>query len=206
MGCFGHALYGGKVVIGHAGGGGEGNPVGCVQVEQLGGFCHGEDLQLAVVHQVTLFQEAVHVGGLFLIRQVGGQIHDLAELVEVVGHIRIAGVDVGQGGSAHFALGSGQHVVLKVRHAALVGAFDHDVLFLPDGGIEFVHQLIEAGELVAAVVGPDGNGGGCLGGAAATHTAQQEGSTQCDADQRTKMKLHTVSFPCAGRASPARTP
>lgn len=55
VGCFGHALYGGKVVIGHAGGGGEGGPVSRVQVEQLGGFRHGEDLQLAVVHQVALF-------------------------------------------------------------------------------------------------------------------------------------------------------
>ena len=194
------AFHSGQVVVGHTGGRSKGGPVGGVQVEQLGGFCHREDLQFPIVHQVALGQKTVHIGGLLLCGQIGGQVYDLAHQVEVIGHVGIAGVEVGQGRSAHLALRSGQNVRFQVGHVALIEALDHDVLLFADGGVELVHQSVEAAQKIAAVIVPHRDGGGCLDTAAAAHTAQQQRSAQHQTDERTKTRSHDVSFPKTSRS------
>ena len=70
------------------------------------------------------------------------------------------------------------------------GAFDPDVLLFAHGGVELLHQLVEAFQLIAVVIGPDRDGGGQLASAAGS-AAQRHGGAQQQTDGRTKDSFHT---------------
>ena len=187
-------LHSGKIRIGHACGLGKGDKVGDVQVEQLGGLCYGKDLELPVVHQVTLFEKIGDIGRLLFFGQVGAQVNGKAHLIQRKGGVRVGGDDVGELFGTHLALGGGQHTGLQVVHAALTGAFDPDVLLFAHGGVELLHQLVEAFQLIAVVVGPDRDGGGQLASAAGS-AAQRHGGAQQQTDGRTKDSFHYLISP-----------
>ena len=187
-------LHGGKIRIGHACGLGKGDKVGDVQVEQLGGLCYGKDLELPVVHQVALLEKTGDIGGLLFFGQVGAQVNGKAHLIQRKGGVCVGGDDVGQLLGTHLALGGGQHAGLQVVHAALTGAFDSDVLLFAHGGVELLHQLVEAFQLIAVVVGPDRDGGGQLASAAGS-AAQRHGGAQQQTDGRTKDPFHYIISP-----------
>ena len=187
-------LHSGKIRIGHARGLGKGDKVGGVQVEQLSGFCYGKDLELPVVHQVALLEKTGDIGGLLFFGQVGAQVNGKAHLIQRKGGVCVGGDDVGQLLGTHLALGGGQHAGLQVVHAALTGAFDSDVLLFVHGGVELLHQLVEALQLIAVVVGPDRDGGGQLASAAGS-AAQRHGGAQQQTDGRTKDSFHYLISP-----------
>ena len=197
-------LHGGKIRIGHACGLGKGDKVGDVQVEQLSGFCYGKDLELPVVHQVALFEKTGDIGGLLFFGQVGAQVNGKAHLIQRKGGVCVGGDDVGQLLGTHLALGGGQHAGLQVVHAALTGAFDSDVLLFAHGGVELLHQLVEAFQLIAIVVGPDRDGGGQLASAAGS-AAQRHGGAQQQTDGRTKDSFHYIISPIPTKTAHGKT-
>ena len=169
-------------------------PAISIVIEQLSGFCYGKDLELPVVHQVALLEKTGDIGGLLFFGQVGAQVNGKAHLIQRKGGVCVGGDDVGQLFGTHLALGGGQHAGLQVVHAALTGAFDSDVLLFAHGGVELLHQLVEAFQLIAVVIGPDRDGGGQLASAAGS-AAQRHGGAQQQTDGRTEgfVSLHYLS-------------
>lgn len=66
--------------------------------------------------------------------------------------------------------------------------------FFAHGGVELLHQLVEAFQLIAVVVGPDRDGGGQLASAAGS-AAQRHGGAQQQTDGRTKDSFHYIISP-----------
>ena len=149
-------LDGLKVGVLCTGGIGEGLPVGVVQEQKLHRLCHREYFDAAVVVEVALGQVAPDVGRPLLVGEVGRKVHQLAHLVHRIGGVRVGHEDVGHLLCAHLALCRGHHLCLKVIDIALTAVFHGDVLFLADSRIELFDQSVEAFQLVAVVVRPDG--------------------------------------------------
>ena len=175
-------FHGGKIIVAGPGGLGKGLPIGVVQQQQLGGFRHREDLHAAIVVKIALGEVVVDIGRFLFVRQVAAQIGQQAHLIHGVAGVRIGGEDVGQVGSAHLALGGGQHIGFQIVHAALTVGIHRDVLFFAHGGVELFHQLVEGLQLVAVVVRPyrDGHGLGVRGlfGAGSRFRAAAGGQAQ----------------------------
>ena len=185
-----------KVGIPCAGGGSEELPVGIIQEQKLRGLCHREDLDAAAVVEVALGQVAVHIGGALLVSEIGSKVSQLAHLVHGIGGVCIGHKDVGHGRSAHLALCRSYHLRLEVIDAALAVALHGNVLFLADGIVEGIHQLIEALQLVAVVICPDAQIHR-LGvtlcsalSAPAAHEAQHQSCSRCKRGQT----AHSDSF------------
>ena len=149
-------LDGLKVRVLCTGGLGEGLPVGVVQEQKLHGLCHRKNFDAAVVIEVALGQVALDVGRPLLIGEVGREVHQLAHLVHRIGGVCVGHEDVGHLLCAHLALCRGHHLCLKVIDIALTAVLHSDVLFCADGRIEILDQFVEAFQLVAVVVRPDG--------------------------------------------------
>ena len=86
----------------------------------------------------------------------------------------------------------------------LTGAFDPDVLLFAHGGVELLHQLVEAFQLIAVVVGPDRDGGGQLASAAGS-AAQRHGGAQQQTDGRTKDSFHYIISPIPTKTAHGKT-
>ena len=222
-------LHGGKVVIACPGGRRKGFPVRFVQAEDLGGFGHREDLDAAIVLEIALGEVAFQIGGFFLLGQIPAQISQQAHLVHGIAGVGIGGEDVGQGGSAHLALRRSQHVGFQIVHAALALGGHGDVLLLAHSGVELLHQLVEAFQLVAVVVVPHrdahrlGGGGVCAGcclRAAAGGQAEGKGSRAKGRTDAFETRVHGLLLSllrsltawsaggpvqCPSRSSPARS-
>ena len=152
------ALHGGKVLIRCPCGRRKGLPIGIIEEQQLGGFCHRENFDGAVVVKVTLGEIALRERRFFLVGQVAAQVRHKAHLVHGIAGVGIRGEDIGHLCSPHLALGCGQHIGLQIVDAALAGSFHRDVLLLAHRGVELIHQLAECFQLVAVVVAPYRNG------------------------------------------------
>ena len=88
--------------------------------------------------------------------------------------------------------------MLKKAHVKGDGMEECDVCTyhtrLEEALAEAVHQLVEAFQLIAVVVGPDRDGGGQLASAAGS-AAQRHGGAQQQTDGRTKDSFHYIISP-----------
>ena len=147
-------FHGGKVIVGGAGGGSEGLPVGVVEEQQLGGLCHRENLHLTGAVEVALGHIAVHELCLFSVAQVGRKVYQHAHLVDGIGGVGVGRENVGHGGCAHLALGRVHDAGFQIIDAALTLGRHLNAFFSAHRLVEFIHQLGKAFQLVAVVVSP----------------------------------------------------
>ena len=203
-------LHGGKVLVADAGGIGKSLPVGIIEEQQLGGFCHREDLDAVVLPEAPLREVALHELGLFLLGQVRGKVHHHAHLVQRIGGVGVGREDIGHGGSAHLALGRVHHAGFQVVDAALTLGGHLDALLGTDGLVELLHKAGKAFQLVAIVIGPH-HDIGHFGGHFRPGTAAAAGAAQCQcrraqsAQQRLDLFFHWFSpSGCCTAGLPAR--
>ena len=195
----------GKIFIRGTGGRGKGLPVRVVEEEQLGGFCHREDLHAAAAVKVALGAVTFNELRLLVRRQVLAQIHQKPHLINGIGRIGVGRKNVGQRGSPHLALGRIHHTGFQIIDAALALRLHPDVLFLAHRVVEGLHQLVEAFQLVAVVVGPDHDLGhlSCFLCAAAASAAHRQRHRAQQTDGSFRKFFHEALLLDRGFLSPA---
>ena len=198
------SLPGGEGVQAGTGGLGEGIPVGLVDHQNFGGFCHGEEFEAVCAVYITIRQVAGDILVQFLLGEVPFQGGQKAHLVNLPGSVGIGGKNVGHLCRPHLALCGIGHRLDEVVDPAFAGGLHHNAQLLAGGLVERLHQVVKGDLLGAVVVMPHGDGNRFLGveaiggilRCAAPHQQKPHCHNQCQASAQHRMfqKIPSKSY------------